>query len=174
MAKQTLFKVVSISQNTNSFGLYGVIIADKTGLSFEIGVSYINLPVKGNIVTGQVTDSGNLHSLPFSYEIPRKLPTVPKDVLRELFPEVKKHVNLAKGKKIKTTYDFAKVYDKLNVDNKAKVINNIKDTLAKGVSPRGTKILESERKATEQLLAWCGVNLMVGNELCPPENLNQY
>jgi hypothetical protein len=35
-------------------------------------------------------------------------------------------------------------------------------------------MLEGERKAVEQLRGWCSVNLMVGNELCPPENLSTF
>lgn len=86
MAIQTLFKVIRISQNTNSFGLYGVVICDKSGLAFEVGVSQINLPSKGNYITGNVTENGNLHSLPFSYEIPRKLSKPDAETLAEMFP----------------------------------------------------------------------------------------
>lgn len=84
---QTHFKVVSVSSNHNSFGLYGVIICDKSGLAFEIGVSQYNLPNKGNIVTGQVTEKGNLHSLPFGYEIPRKLAAPDAATLAEIWPK---------------------------------------------------------------------------------------
>lgn len=87
MILQTLFKVVSISSNTNSFGLHGVVIVDKSGLAFEVGVSYINLPAKGNIFTGEVTENGNLHSLPFSYEIPRKLAAPDAATLAEIWPK---------------------------------------------------------------------------------------
>lgn len=86
MAIQTLFKVISISSNTNSFGLHGVVIVDKSGLAFEVAVSQINLPKKGNYVTGTVTENGNLHSLPFTYEIPRKLPKPNEEELAAMFP----------------------------------------------------------------------------------------
>ena len=87
----------------------------------------------------------------------------------------KKFVNLAKGEKITTTADFAKVFSKLNVDHKTKVIKNLRTTLETGFSPHNQfKLLDKERAATKQLLAWCSVNLLVGDELCPPENINQY
>lgn len=82
--------------------------------------------------------------------------------------------NVAKGKKIQTTNDFVKVFSELPLDQKVKVHKNIVDGLASGLSPRGTKIKDNERAAIEQLSKWTGMNLLVGNELCPPETLHSY
>jgi hypothetical protein len=82
--------------------------------------------------------------------------------------------NVAKGKKINTTEDFVKVFSNLTLKQKLAVSKNITDGLKTGVSPRGTKIKDDERSAIEQLSRWCGVNILVGNDLCPPESLHKY
>jgi len=178
MKLTTQFKVISVSENTNSFGLHGVIICDKSGLAFEVGIAAWCCPKKGNIVTGEITDKGNLVSLAgISYELPRTLDKPDAATLREMFPDEPKKtklVNVAKGKKIKNTLDFATVFGDLDVTKKTAVIKNIQQSLETGITARGTKMTTSERPAVEQLLRWCNVNLLVGNELCPPANINQY
>lgn len=85
-----------------------------------------------------------------------------------------KRVNVAKGKKVKTILDAAKVFNKLNVEQKTAVIKNLDKALEERISPNGLKVEDKDIPATKQLRAWCMVNLMVGNELCPPENLHLY
>lgn len=85
-----------------------------------------------------------------------------------------KLVNVAKGKKVNSTLDFCKVFGSLNVEKKTGVIKNLQKSLDTGTTISGKPLKEQEKPAVKQLLAWCTVNLMVGNELCPPETLNQY
>lgn len=89
---QSQFKVISVSSNTNSFGLRGVIITDRSGLAFEVGMNYLSIGEGDNeLKTGktlnvELTVNNNLSSIPGrSYEIPRKLPIVPDKVLKVLF-----------------------------------------------------------------------------------------
>jgi hypothetical protein len=80
------FKIVTVSKNTNSFGLYGVIIMNQTGMAFEIGMNAYNDPKKGQSLIVELTEDGNISSIRGkSYEIPRKLATAPAEVIREVW-----------------------------------------------------------------------------------------
>lgn len=79
------FKVVSISSNTNSFGLYGIILVNEEGLKFEVAASEFNLP-KERIINVELNENDNLVSTTFSYEIPRKLPNVSPEILKQIWP----------------------------------------------------------------------------------------
>ena len=83
------FKVVTISQNRNSFGLYGVIIIDRDGHAWQIGVNYINLPKKGDVVNAWVSSKTNdLYRIAeISYEIPQQLDKAPPPVVKEVWSE---------------------------------------------------------------------------------------
>jgi hypothetical protein len=81
----TQFKVVSVSSNTNSFGLYGVIMVAKDGTAYEVGINYLGKPNKGQVLNAAVSENGNLVSLEVGYEIPRKLPTAPQKVVKEIW-----------------------------------------------------------------------------------------
>lgn len=173
----TQFKVVSVSENTNSFGLHGVIICDKSGLAFEVGIGQMFCPKKDAIISGQVTAAGNLSSLQgITYEIPRKLPSPDAATLVTIFPPERKKrlTDVAKGKKIDTTLDFCKIFGDLDVTKKTAVIKNLDTALETGVSISGKVMPETERGFVHQLRAWCMMNLLVGNELCPPETYINY
>lgn len=187
--KQTQFKVVTVSKNTNSFGLHGVIIVSKEGQVYEVGISSWCCPKQGNLLTGSISDNNNLSSIDgISYEIPRRLKDMPQEAVEKVFgfvlpsttvkPEsinkVVKRQNIAKGKRVNTTLDFCKVFGTLSVDNKMAVIKNMESTVASNMSPGGVVLKPEEREAMKQLIRWAGVNLFVGNELCPPESLKQY
>ena len=82
------FKIVSVSSNTNSFGLHGVVILAKSGTAFEIGMGSINNPTKGAELFCKISEQGNLLEIQGkSYEIPRKLPNAPKEVIAEVFKD---------------------------------------------------------------------------------------
>lgn len=84
----TLFKVVTVSSNTNAFGLHGVVLVDKTGIAYEVGMNYLSVPQTGAVLQGYITPNGNLSSLEGkSYEIPRKLPSPSKEVLNEIWKQ---------------------------------------------------------------------------------------
>jgi hypothetical protein len=88
---QSNFKVVSVSCNTNSFGLTGVILADKTGLAFEVAMNALSKPAKGDDLIVTLDSNNNLQSIAGkSYELPRKVARVPSEILKELFPDIKK------------------------------------------------------------------------------------
>jgi hypothetical protein len=80
------FKIVTVSKNTNSFGLYGVIIMNQRGNAFEIGMSGYNEPKKGQALIVELTDDRNILSIwNKSFEIPRKLADAPPEVVREVW-----------------------------------------------------------------------------------------
>lgn len=83
---QTQFKVVSVSSNTNSFGLHGVILVEKSGLAYEVGISSWCCPKKDEMINAIINDKGDLISLSsITYEIPRKLPPPDENTLAEIF-----------------------------------------------------------------------------------------
>jgi hypothetical protein len=84
------FKVVSVSSNTNSFGLYGVILVAKDGEAIEIAVGSLYKPNKGDILIKRIMsdEDGNILNYDFegiSFEIPRTLPIAPKEVVNEIW-----------------------------------------------------------------------------------------
>lgn len=88
------FTVVSISDNANNFGLRGVIIMDREGHTFEIGVNSLYLPEKGKVLVGETNLKGNeltkINGI--SYEIPRYKGVAPADVIREVWKTEKYYV----------------------------------------------------------------------------------
>lgn len=89
------FKVISVSTNTNSFGLHGVIIVSPLGKAFEVGITSQFAPKKDEMVNIDfpvtiVNDMPKVGELPIScnnatIEIPRKLPDCPQKILTEIF-----------------------------------------------------------------------------------------
>lgn len=78
MNKQTkTFKVVSVSKNTNSFGLTGMILMAIDGETWEVGASYLNIKKKGDVVL----TNRNFHG----FEIPQQLPNAPLEVIEEVW-----------------------------------------------------------------------------------------
>ena len=82
------FKVVSVSKNSNSFGLKGVILMARDGEAWEVGASHINIPVKGERIQVAL-DLDNPSISPLfaekGFEIPRRLPGPPEQVVREVW-----------------------------------------------------------------------------------------
>lgn len=84
------FIVAAISDNANSFGLRGVVIIAQDGQSYQLGVSYINLPKKGQRLNARVNAHGKLVDIPsMSYEIPQQLKNAPASLAQSLFSEKK-------------------------------------------------------------------------------------
>jgi hypothetical protein len=80
------FKVAAISDNANSFGLYGVVILSKSGNAFEIGCNSLSKPKVRQTLKATLTESGYLENIEgLSYEIPRKLQKPPQAVIDEVF-----------------------------------------------------------------------------------------
>jgi len=83
-------------------------------------------------------------------------------------------LTLEQRKKIKTPMDTAVAFNKLNVNYKIEVIKNLQNSIDTMKSPSGIDVRPQDVPALKQLLAWCNVNLLVGDEMCPPETLDQY
>lgn len=85
------FKVVIISQNTNSFGLYGCIIMDRNGQAWKVAANSLNLPAKNSIIhIREVFDeeTGESLGLQFAekgFEIPHRLPNATSDEAATIF-----------------------------------------------------------------------------------------
>lgn len=77
MSKQ--FKVVTVSENTNSFGLYGMVLMARDGEAWQVGASYINVKKKGDIIT--LENSWADHQ----FEIPEQLDDASESVINEVW-----------------------------------------------------------------------------------------
>ena len=82
--------------------------------------------------------------------------------------------NVANKKTINNIKDFSVVFNGLTVSQKVEVLKNIDTTLTTGKSPNGLQLKDSEKIALAGLQSWCMVNLMVGDDLCPPSALLTY
>lgn len=84
------FRVIAVSSNTNSFGLYQFIVVAKTGEAYKLHTSYLNKPTKGQDITIKQTihDNGKLtfnEVIGIGIEMPEALPKAPKEVVDEVF-----------------------------------------------------------------------------------------
>lgn len=80
------FKVVTVSSNTNSFGLHGVVLMSKDGEAYEVGISTLGAPKQGRTVNVDFMGGDMPMKIDgYTCEIPRKLPTPPANVLKEVF-----------------------------------------------------------------------------------------
>jgi len=73
-----LFKVVAVSSNTNSFGLYGVIMIAQDGEAWKAAHGQLGLPKQGDTLLIDPTAWGAS-----GFEIPEKLPQPPAEVVSE-------------------------------------------------------------------------------------------
>lgn len=113
-----LFQIVAISSNTNDFGLHGVVIVARYGLSFEFGASQgahqPKLTVNAHVEIDFVPDCEiggdavacfdwstiRLHKGErFTVEIPRSLKQCPKKVLKAFWTEPANTQNKASFKR---------------------------------------------------------------------------
>lgn len=79
------FKVASVSENTNSFGLYGMILMALDGETWEVGVNYLNKKTKGEMVFVPMGATGLLTFATLGFEIPHSLGKAPPNVVAEVF-----------------------------------------------------------------------------------------
>lgn len=78
------FKVVAVSKNTNSFGLHGVVMIAEDGEGWEAAHGPLELPEQGDILQVSM-DDGGLNWAAVGFEIPRRLPQAPKDVVSQVW-----------------------------------------------------------------------------------------
>jgi len=80
-----LFKVAALSSNLNSFGLRGMVVVADDGEAWEVGGNSLNVRPRGAVVSvPMVRRKPNFSKL--GYEIPRKLPKAPPEVVAKLWP----------------------------------------------------------------------------------------
>ncbi len=82
------FKVVAISNNTNDFGLRGIILLARDGEAYQVGRSDHNgLPRlnKNDVVKVPVDASGGLTWAAEGFEIPHAMTKAPPEVIKELW-----------------------------------------------------------------------------------------
>lgn len=93
METQT-FKVAAVSENTNSFGLRGMILMRENGVTYQVGANYLRVKKVGETVTvpcdwNEVDPMGdpmvNYHFYSLGFEIPERLPDAPENVVREVW-----------------------------------------------------------------------------------------
>lgn len=79
------FIAASVSSNTNSFGLFGVILVAKDGEAWEAAANSINVPTKGDRVVVEVNQAGQPRWELKGFEIPRQLPDAPGNVVHNVW-----------------------------------------------------------------------------------------
>jgi hypothetical protein len=88
MTKPLSFRIVSVSDKPNSFGLHGYVLVSRTGKAYEVArsVGQWNTPwIKGMDIDVPMDQNGNPNWPQLSVEIPHALPDAPRPVLREIF-----------------------------------------------------------------------------------------
>lgn len=83
--QKKLFKVVTVSSNANSFGLQGVILMARDGEAYEAAHGQQGIPAKGETVAMPLDENGQIAWGAAGYEIPRKLPAPPNQVISEVW-----------------------------------------------------------------------------------------
>lgn len=83
------FKVVTVSQNTNSFGLRGFIAVARDGQAFEAAANYLNVPKKGDLLflPARIKDDGSI-KVDFAsgrWEIPQERKPAPQEVADQIW-----------------------------------------------------------------------------------------
>ncbi len=80
------FRVASVSENANSFGLTGMYLMDKNGETWQVGANHLNVEKKGTDVSVNCSAEGYPDWASKGYEIPERLPQdAPQNVVDEIF-----------------------------------------------------------------------------------------
>ena len=93
MTHHILFRVASVSSNTNAFGLYGAVLVSRTGLAIELALNSLNLKPKGTFVRVPLSRRGQCTQISLANaaasvlhgEIQRTLGKAPQAVADEIF-----------------------------------------------------------------------------------------
>lgn len=78
------FIVVARSSNTNSFGLYGMVLVNRAGHGYEVAANHLNARSVNDLVRVPIDASGAPLWERMGYELPRSLGTVPEAVRQEV------------------------------------------------------------------------------------------
>lgn len=84
MEARKTFRVLAKSENRNGFGLRGVVLVAPDGEAWEVAAGSLHKPDLGADVT-----TGPERFTEYPYEIPRQLPSAPRDVVKIVWPKVK-------------------------------------------------------------------------------------
>ena len=83
--EQIKFKVFRVSENTNSFGLFGIWLMDQLGRTWEVGASELNKRKMGEVLVVDCVDKDPHWGLK-GFEIPyRKTPDAPPACIQEVW-----------------------------------------------------------------------------------------
>jgi len=80
------FKVAAVSSNTNSFGLYGMLLLAKDREVWQVGANNLHVKKVGDIVevrVDEVNSEPDFTSL--SYEIPQRMPDCTQKLADEIW-----------------------------------------------------------------------------------------
>lgn len=86
---QTELLVVAVSDNTNSFGLSGVVVIDREGNAWRLGINLHSPPRPefrpGWVIPAMLTSTGDIvpSSFPVTFEIPERLPKMPDELKKQ-------------------------------------------------------------------------------------------
>jgi hypothetical protein len=82
------FKVISVSENTNSFGLKQMVMVGRKGEAYKGCFNYLNVKKRGEIIHGIVTlnDDAEIKCVEFTgVELVQRIEDAPEDVLKEIW-----------------------------------------------------------------------------------------
>lgn len=80
------FRVASVSENTNSFGLTGMYLMTRSGETWEVGANHLNVKMQGAMVMVSCSEDGLPDWVSKGYEIPHRLPQdAPPKVVAAIF-----------------------------------------------------------------------------------------
>ena len=84
------FKVVAVSSNTNSFGLFQCVLVAKNGLAYKACANSLNIPKQGDTISIPYRGNGNGLSnatLDFGgkFEIPERIEDAPQEIIDEVW-----------------------------------------------------------------------------------------
>ncbi len=79
------FMVASVSENTNSFGLTGMILIAADGEAYEVGASSLYVKKKGDVVQVPVVGKTGRNFASLGFEVPRRLSDAPAGVVEEVW-----------------------------------------------------------------------------------------
>jgi hypothetical protein len=85
------FKVVAVSENTNSFGLSQCVLVANNGLAYKVCANSINIPKEGDIVKIPYKAGANgisdatLNFASRGFEIPERIEDAPREIIDEVW-----------------------------------------------------------------------------------------
>jgi hypothetical protein len=84
------YKVFRRSENTNSFGLYGMWLVGIFGDAWEVAANNLNAKPIGEVIGVNVDDHGNPDWASKGFEIPELKAQMPKEVFDEVWPDAER------------------------------------------------------------------------------------